>query len=395
MIELSEEQKQVMASTIDWYRKPIKESQVYYLYGYAGTGKSTIVNQTIEELKAHAKCKKVVTAAYTGKATSVLQKKGVENAQTIHSLLYYPAKDENEKLFWIKRDDTAADLADLIVLDECSMIGDDIADDIKALGRKVLVIGDPGQLPPINREPGFYTSSPDAFLSQIHRQAADNPIIRLATMVRNGERLPITFSEGDVHIAPLNFQTREAIFNQDAQVICGTHASRYNYTRAIRERLGIKSEVPQAGEPIICCMTNYKYQFFNGHMGHMGEIEIIGEERVDNKGTAFTRDEWYIDAHLDDLEHPRYKILTDPYLFMNHYKGGRLKPLEDNSKNYGLYSEFDYAYVITCHKSQGSSFDKTVIIDDSDVFKADSAKWLYTALTRAETGLTLLTRKYR
>lgn len=394
-IQLSDLQTKVLASIVEWYRLPVKRSQVFYLYGYAGTGKSTIVERAIEELKAHCNCKDVITAAYTGKAASVLQKKGVKNAQTIHSLLYIPQLDEKGNLYFVKRDVSDGDFADLIVLDECSMIGQDIAADILALGRKVLVIGDPGQLPPISGDPGFHTHKPDAFLTEIHRQAAESPIIRLATMVRNGERLPLKFEEGDVKILPLNWENREYIFNPETQVIGGTHKTRYNYTQAIRNRFNIFGEKPVAGEKIICCKTNYKYGFFNGFMGISGELEMISSEKVDKKGGAYKAEDWHLDVYLEDLEKPRHKMLIDPYLFQNHFNNGQLKPLEDNNKNYGLYSEFDWAYVITCHKAQGSSFDHVTVIDDSDVFKENQAKWLYTSLTRAERGLTLLSRKYK
>lgn len=395
MITLSDMQEAVMRDIIQWYRKPLKESQEFYLYGYAGTGKSTIVDRAIQELKSECNVKKVVTAAYTGKAASVLQRKGTPDAQTIHRLLYIPAKDEKGKLFFIKRDCTAADLADLIVLDECSMIGDDIAGDIRALGRKILIIGDPGQLPPINRDAGFNTSKPDAFLSEIHRQAADSPIIRLATIVRNGERLPLNFDEGGVKVMPLNWNNREAIFDPATQVIAGTHATRYNYTRQIRERLGIPNDKPVAGEKIICCKTNYRWKIFNGFTGYAGELQVSTKDKTDKKGNGYKIDEWHFDVHLDDLEDPIYRLLIDPYLFQNHYKGGILKPLEENQENYGLYSEFDFAYVITCHKAQGTSWPHVTVIDDSSAFKENSAKWLYTAITRAEAGMTLLSRQYK
>ncbi len=396
MVELSEKQKDVMGSIVEWYRKPVTDSQVYHLYGYAGTGKSTIVNQTIEELESHAKCKKVVTAAYTGKAASVLQKKGVKNAQTIHSLLYLPAKDKNGDLIFIKRDATAADLADLIVLDECSMIGNKMANDIKALGRKILVIGDPGQLPPFEKDPGFFTRTPEAFLEEIHRQALDSPIIRLATMVRKGENLPKTFNEGDVWIAPYNAETREALFNNDAQIICGTNGNRRSLTRLIRERFGYQGEMPQIGEPVMCCKNNYRYNFFNGFMGDLRDLQIFGKDVTDQKGVAYVKDDWFIDVYLDDASDEKLfrRILIDPYLFLNHYHDGKLESIESMDKNirYGVYSEFDYAYVITCHKAQGSGFKNVTVVDDCSELKCDPKKWLYTALTRAEQGATILHR---
>ena len=397
MLNLTDKQKDVMKSIVDWYKKPVTESQVYHLYGYAGTGKSTIVNHTIEELKAHGGCTKVVTAAYTGKAVAVLKNKGVPNAETIHRLVYTKiGDDENRKPIFSRKEKFEVTPSDLMVLDECSMIGNKMANDIKALGRKILVIGDPGQLPPFEKDPGFFTRTPEAFLEEIHRQALDSPIIRLATMVRKGEKLPKTFNEGDVWIAPYNAETREALFNNDAQIICGTNGNRRSLTRLIRERFGYQGEMPQIGEPVMCCKNNYRYNFFNGFMGDLRDLQIFGKDVTDQKGVAYVKDDWFIDVYLDDASDEKLfrRILIDPYLFLNHYHDGKLESIESMDKNirYGVYSEFDYAYVITCHKAQGSGFKNVTVVDDCSELKCDPKKWLYTAITRSESGLTLLHR---
>jgi exodeoxyribonuclease-5 len=394
-IELDENQKAALQKIIDWYKRPVEDSQLFHLYGYAGTGKSTIVDFAKGELGNSAGCSKIVTAAYTGKAATILQKYGSPEAQTIHSLLYVPVLDEQGRLIgWNNRLETDADLADLIILDECSMIGQKIADDLKALRRKILVIGDPGQLPPVKDNPGFHTGQPEVFLEKIHRQAEGNPIIRLATMVRNGEKLPKSFNEADVWIEPYDVTTREAFFHPGTQIICGTNKNRHQGTRFMRERLGITSQLPQPGEPVICVQTNYRYNIFNGFMGNMGEMEIQPEDVTDDKGRSRKKDDWYIDVYMEDLERPIYNVLAESCFFKNTYNG---KVVDPAPASYGQYSHFDYAYLITCHKAQGSGFEHVTIVDDSDALSrvCDPKKWLYTAITRSKNGLVLLHRRYR
>ena len=88
--------------------------------------------------------------------------------------------------------------ADLIVLDEVSMVGAEMAADLLAFGKPILVLGDPGQLPPIKGEGAFTDAAPDVMLTEIHRQAGESAIIRLATMARQGE--PIPYGAHDTHV---------------------------------------------------------------------------------------------------------------------------------------------------------------------------------------------------
>ena len=52
--------------------------------------------------------------------------------------------------------------------------------------------------------------------------------------------------------------------------------------------------------------------------------------------------------------------------------------------------EFDYGYALTCHKAQGSQWDSVMLVDESSVFKQNSHRWLYTAITRAAEHLTIV-----
>ncbi|MDE5789259.1 MAG: AAA family ATPase, partial [Clostridia bacterium] len=77
----------------------------------------------------------------------------------------------------------------LIVLDEASMVSDDMLSDLLNFGVKVLLCGDNAQLPPVE---GFntYLKNPDYTLTAIVRQQQDNPIIKLAQLAREGKPIP-------------------------------------------------------------------------------------------------------------------------------------------------------------------------------------------------------------
>ena len=75
------------------------------------------------------------------------------------------------------------------------MVGEDMARDLMSFKKPILVLGDPGQLPPIKGEGAFTNVAPDIMLTEIHRQAAESAIIRLATMAREGQ--PIGFGSYD------------------------------------------------------------------------------------------------------------------------------------------------------------------------------------------------------
>lgn len=148
----SPQQDDALQQTADWLKRG--DRQVFRLFGYAGTGKTTLARHLAEGIDGD-----VCFGAFTGKAAHVLRQKGCEDAGTIHSLIYRPrsAKEEEETddddedsgpQFAIKRDSAAA-TASLIVIDECSMVDEELGKDLLSFGTPVLVLGDPAQLPPV------------------------------------------------------------------------------------------------------------------------------------------------------------------------------------------------------------------------------------------------------
>ncbi|MEO8669294.1 MAG: AAA family ATPase, partial [Bauldia sp.] len=147
-------------------------TQVFRLFGYAGTGKTTLARHIAEDAGGD-----VCFAAFTGKAAHVMRRKGCTGAGTIHSLIYRMRGEDEDGPTFVLNDDSAAGKAALIVIDECSMVDADIGRDLLSFGAPVLVLGDPAQLPPIAGGGFFTESEPDSMLTEVHRQAADDPII--------------------------------------------------------------------------------------------------------------------------------------------------------------------------------------------------------------------------
>jgi len=353
-----------MAEVKRWYHHGPQE---YYLAGFAGTGKSTVAGLILNDLNVSS-----VTATFTGKAAHVLRRKGVA-AQTIHSLIYEPVPDSNPVRFRLAEESDLWD-ADLLVVDEVSMVDDEIANDLRAFKKKILVLGDPGQLPPIHGAGAFTRRQPDFFLTEIHRQAAESPILRAATAAREGRPLALG-TWGALTIARYSDEAALEGAAAGDQLICGVHRVRWNLTRKIRAGRGVEhSHDPVDGERVICTRNNRELGLFNGALG-----DVVGPAEVTHTGEQLR-----FRVQMEDTAFPQ-KLLVSRREFREHYQGKQ--PPERYSKQ---IDQFDFGMVLTAHKSQGSEWDNVIVIDDSASFREDSARWLYTAISRASKKLTLL-----
>lgn len=376
-------QERAIDAIVAWFGME-NRPQEFYLAGYAGTGKSTVVVEAVNRLREKYKISSVPTGAYTGKAAHVLRKKGNNNAQTIHSMIYTPvprtkideltgATIQLPGVDFILNPVGVAGEADLIILDECSMIDNQMANDLRSFNTPILVMGDPGQLPPVNGEGSFTNRTPDFFLDEIHRQAAESPIIRLATMARQGIALPVGFNEAGVRVVQLtNATADEFLHNPDTQVLCGLNRVRWAVTQIMRKEAGFYERFPQAGERILCCKNNKKEGLFNGSAGILDKLEIAPDGAYKISGLIE-------DQHQKNLR-------SDPFLFRQHFDEGASQ--RDYAKKYP--NEFDWGYVWSVHKAQGSGWPHVTLIDNSSSFRENKWKHLYTGITRAESGLVVL-----
>src|SRR5437763_15084804 len=182
MTTFTPHQDSALKAVADWLKaKPGKNGTppVFRLFGYAGTGKTTLARHIADGVSGEVKY-----AAFTGKAALVMRNKGCEGASTIHSLIYRARESGAEQPSFELWDDSPASKAKLIVIDESSMVDAELGRDLKSFGVPLLVLGDPAQLPPIQGGGYFTEGKPDSSLTQVHRHAQNDPIVRLSMDIR-------------------------------------------------------------------------------------------------------------------------------------------------------------------------------------------------------------------
>lgn len=401
MLILNADQKRADEKIKDWFTNGTR--QVFVLAGYAGTGKTALLKHTVLNT---LNLDDTVSAAFvtpTGKAATVLIKNGVA-ACTVHRLIYQSQTTEQEveingkkikveKLVFRRRESIDKSIK-LIVLDEASMVSDEVLGDILNFGVKVLLCGDNAQLPPVE---GFnnFLKSPDYTLTQIVRQQLDNPIVRLAQLARENSPIPFGSFNGKVLVtSSRNFtgKNRESLLRCD-QVICGLNRTRVKINDEIRAAKGL-SGLPKDGDKLICTLNNWE-QFIDDEMRFNLVNGIIGTAIEPFYDTAAFMGFMQFKPDFLDKNCPE-ALPFDTGVFEGgeyRYKhGDTFAKFDENGEATGVFTlnRFEFGYCISCHKAQGSEFDNVVIFDESYAFKEDANRWLYTALTRARKKLILV-----
>jgi exodeoxyribonuclease-5 len=263
-----------------------------------------------------------------------------------------------------------ASKAKLIVIDECSMVDEELGRDLLSFGVPVLVLGDPAQLPPV-KGGGFFTEAePDAMLTEIHRQETDDPIVHMAMTVREGGRLSVG-QFGDSRVIRRADVEREAVLAAD-QVLVGLNKTRKAYNARIRELLGRTSPLPVAGDKLVCLRNDRSKGLLNGGLWTVSEMRASKSQLVTMRVTP-----------EEDPSAKAVKVSVFPQFF----EGGEDQlPYELRRHS----DEFDYGYALTVHKAQGSQWDNVYLFDESYAFREARARWLYTALTRAAKQVTVV-----
>lgn len=363
----SPQQEQALKAVATWLADK-RAPQVFRLFGYAGTGKTTLAIHLAQDLK------RVVFGAFTGKAALVMRRKGCKDASTIHSLIYRVKEDENDPSAppeFVLNSDSEVKRADLCIIDECSMIGETLGSDLLSFGSRVLVLGDPAQLPPV-KDAGYFTEQrPDFMLTEIHRQALDNPIIRLSMDVREGRALQLG-EYGAARIISRSQLQQTDVLDTD-QVLVGLNRTRQMYNRRIRELRGFaeRSQYPVEGERLICLRNDRKLGLLNGGMWSVKNCK--------------TQASWLKlrlvpeDTESRDVK----KVSVHPAFF-----DGTEADLEWQVRRQS--SEFTFGHAVTVHKAQGSQWPRLTLFNESASFRDDAKRWLYTGLTRAAEQITIV-----
>lgn len=393
-MDFSPQQATAASAVAEWIAQDrTSDNQIYRLFGFAGTGKTTIAKSLAEGVEGTVKF-----MTFTGKAALVLRQKGCLDATTIHSQIYTPKiksmahlaelqhtlKDTVDPKFRAEIESDIArekanlrrpafnlnlesnlNSASLIVLDEVSMVGNQVATDLLTFNVPILALGDPAQLPPV-ADGGYFTNAkPDSMLTEIHRQAEDSPIIMLATQVRQGRRL--SFGQyGESSVVPRGSLSIQELASFD-QIIVGRNNTRNVINARIRKEVrGFTEHLPVAGDMLVCLKNDKESGLLNGGQWEVQSTEVLDEDKI-----LLT-----IRAPGDSENNYAFQVQA-----WRHYFEGREKDIAPYSMMEAQH--FDFGYALTCHKSQGSAWDKVVIVDESACFRNDANKWLYTAITRA------------
>ena len=391
-MELTKKQEEGLKLALQ--RHKLHEKYVV-ISGYAGTGKTTLVRFIIEALDVDKD--KVAYATFTGKAAEVLRKKGNKNAMTLHRLLYESFPRPGGGFIRIPKKTLEYTI---IVVDECSMVPKSMIDILLAHNVFVIFLGDPFQLPMIDKKESHdLLTNPHIFLDQIMRQAEESEIIRLTMKIRQKE--PIEMGQGkEVLIAPKEDLVTGHLLWAD-NIICATNATRHSINEQMRKLLGFEGEL-QSGEKVIIRRNYWETcnedgdALVNGTIGIVQNpfnsivqipgyikndrhrIPIIMADFTPDGGKSFGTIDFDKDFILNETPCVDWRV---------SYQIGKLRAKLGDI----LPKQATYGYALTCHASQGSEWDKVVVIEENFPFdKNEHARWLYTACTRSAKKLVLL-----
>lgn len=411
-LEFAPQQVEAIDKIVDWYTTP--DQQVFRLFGYAGTGKTTLARHIVDQLGVTAEF-----AAFTGKAAYVLRQKGCDGASTVHSLIYQPVEKvkahleqlrkqlrechdphERQELQeeilreqakvdspdWILREESILTSAPLLVLDEVSMVGERMAKDLLSFGCKILCLGDPAQLPPVDGGGYFINAPADHLLTEIHRSALDSPVTRMATAIRSSEpgQRGYGIHGTDGNSGRVDRLTIGDLLSFD-QVLVGRNATRWQAVHLLRALRGLIG-APRAGDRIIALANSGEAEVFNGQQFDV--LDALDSDRPDRHRLAVRDDEG------------NERLLTAWACGFKDLEGEKQARREGR----GTVVAATFAQAITTHKSQGSQWPRVLVVDESSVFygaayrehaktagpavaaiegHVNGRRWLYTAVTRA------------
>ena len=383
-IEFNGGQMKLSEEITSWYKTFNKPTFVYT--GPPGSGKTTVIFYVLEKLGISLR--NVIGLALSGKAVGRLAMTGIPS-QTIHSFAYHPMLmplfdddgkpllnvDGTQKRGWrFVLKESIPDYIKIIIIDELSMVNDDIMADLLSLAASsnipIIGMGDIDQLPPIYGINSFMLR-PDFYLTQIMRQAEDNPIVRLTQGVLKGMPLQCgTYGTSRI-LKEIEFG-KNLLTDYDC-IICSKNATRDKVNDHIRFNiLGRRDRNPVINDKVICRQNNKnkvidgKY-LTNGTVGFIDYIDI--SSTTSRKSNVDFIPDYNLKEVFSDLE------LDRRYITMDY----------EDRRDYGLssYEKFEYGYIITAHLSQGSEYNRLLYIDEPFGGREMAKKIRYTSISRA------------
>jgi exodeoxyribonuclease-5 len=216
---------------------------------------------------------------------------------------------------------------------------------------------------------------PNIMLTEIMRQALDNPIIRWSMKVREGEVLPFA-REGTCRKVMRSKVSPEALFGLGYMVLTGKNETRRALNRQARKLRGYDSIYPVAGEQLVMLQNHKDFGVLNGVL-----CETIDDARVDLYHE-------FLEVWLH-YEGERKEITLCTSQFNAYDKPARADDIDFNKR---WKTPADFGYALTVHKAQGSQWPGVALIDDglNKGKGVERNRWIYTAITRAERDLLIV-----
>jgi exodeoxyribonuclease-5 len=382
---------------------------ILIINGPAGTGKSTLI-KTIADQAGDP-----LVLAPTGKAALRVRDVAFCRTSTIHKWMYIPDEDpETGEVFYRNKSLLEVDSPGFhsIIVDEASMVSRELWNDLYkyavGLGVNVILIGDEFQLPPVASADDKFSVFDKDFkydikvsLTEVLRQALDNPILKVATAVRIGNDYTLELSKLPIIEKSKLLDGCVDTYSADGVIICHTNETRFNFNNDIRKSLGRILGI-ESKEPVLVIRNNYQLDIFNGEVFAIKNvIGSIGLKTVKDK---FKNKSCYMDFIRVQLQNGDECILSQEQLsnktneidfkFINKQSNILSKQIakrEGLDKSNIPYLHANYGYVMTCNKAQGSEWDNvlTIIEPTIKITTLSGRRWLYTSLTRSKKNIKL------
>lgn len=428
------------------------QDEIFVLKGYAGTGKTTLLSNLVNQLSLVRK--KYVMLAPTGRAAKVISNYAKQPAFTIHKKIYYPKKNQQSGVAFTMQANKHKNT--VFIVDESSMISDNVTDatmythgslldDLmyyvySGENCKLIIVGDTAQLPPVGMDesPALnedrlalqYDMKVDFIeLTEVMRQEEDSGILYNATELREQLQQEFyDFFEFDVKpfkdIVRLQdgYETLDAIHdayshkgNEETIFIVRSNKRANQYNQQIRTRILDNDSEISAGDYIMVVKNNYFWlkeskvtdfiangdileimQIYRYHQLYGFRFASVKVRMIDYPDMAPFDTIVLLDTLHSESASMTYEesnrlyqeVLLDYQDETTAYR--RMQKVKNNEYFNALQIKF--AYAVTCHKSQGGQWD-TVFIEQPylpDGISKDYMRWLYTALTRAKEKVYLI-----
>ncbi len=380
--------------------KSAAKHNVLILTGGPGTGKTTTINEIIRYFLKDVKS--VLLGAPTGRAAKRMTETTGYEAQTIHRMLEISAGEGDDALTRFERNDTNPLEADVIIIDEMSMVDISLMHSLLsavAQGTKLILVGDVNQLPSVGpgsvlRDLIASEAFPTVRLSRIFRQAESSDIVVNAHKINRGE--PIAFTNKSRDFFFLRRNDPNLIISNMIELIRDKLPP---YVKAASSEIQVLTPM-RKGVLGVERLNRILQEYLNPPSDEKAE-KLYGDKlfRTGDKVMQVKNNyqlEWEVRG--------RYGIAVEEGSGIFNGDMGVIREINDYAQTleiefddgrfvdypFASLEELELSYAITIHKSQGSEYPAVVLPILSGPKMLMTRNLLYTAVTRAKSCVVIL-----